>query len=396
MTTQKRGAKTVLASAAVGLLIVAVCGLGLFALNGGSLATLFDVSAVAGQGSATETKEVVDSLGRTVSVPADPQRIAALDAFSGNVCVLAGAGDKLMGAPGGVLSNELLRELCPGLESVEQLSGNSVNVETLLSAGVDVALVKRDLYDGGEETAKLDKLGIPYVVVDYSTVEEQQDAIELVGRVCGPAAAEKAAAVAEYYRETAALVEERAASVPESERKRVYHSINDPLLTDGSGSLGADWVARCGAVDVSAGEAGVGGTGDYTATLEQVYAWNPDVIVCSTADARSAILGDAQWQGMAAVAAGEVRNLPVSTSRWGQRGDPETFLGMLWLGKTLYPQLYEDVDLEETVRSYYRDVVGLDIDDATWEAIVAGEGLRAEGSGGQEGQGSGSGSGGGR
>lgn len=395
MTTQKYGARGVLASAAVGLLIVAVCGLGLFALNGGSFSDLFGGAPAVGR-DAGEMQEVVDSLGRTVSVPAEPQRIAALDAFSGNVCVLAGAGDKLMGAPGGVLSNELLRRLCPQLESVEQLSGNSINVETLLSADVDVALVKRDLYDGGEETAKLDKLGIPYVVVDYSTVGEQQDAIELVGRVCGSEASEKAAAIAAYYRQTVDLVEERAARVSESERTRVYHAINDPLLTDGAGSLGADWIARCGAVDVSAEKAGAGGADDYSATLEQVYAWNPDVVVCSTADARASILGDAQWQGMASVAAGEVYSLPVSTSRWGQRGDPEAFLGMLWLGKTLYPQLYQDIDLKETVCSYYRDVVGLDIDDATWDAIVAGEGLRASASGGGEGQGSGSGDKGGK
>lgn len=395
MTTQVRGVKGIAASAAVGLLIVVVCGLGLFALDGGSLSTLFggDTSASRDAG---ETKEVVDSLGRTVNVPIDPQSIAALDAFSGNVCVLAGAGDRLMGAPGGVLSNVLLQRLCPGLDSVEQLSGNAVNVETLLSADVDVALVKRDLYDGGEETAKLDKLGIPYVVVDYSTVEEQQAAIELVGRVCGPAASEKAASIAAYYRQTVDLVQERAALVAKDGRKRVYHAINDPLLTDGAGSLGADWIARCGAIDVSAEETGAGGADDYSATLEQVYAWSPDVVVCNTADARASILADAQWQGMAAVAEGQVYGTPVSTSRWGQRGDPETFLGMLWLGKTLYPQLYEDVSLKDTVCAYYRDVVGLDIDDATWDAIAAGEGLRAGGSGNGAGSGGGSGTGGGR
>lgn len=385
MTTQKRTVGTALASLAAGVLIVAVCALGIFALNGGP--------AGQSEGASGPVREVVDSVDRTVKVPENPQRIAALDAFSGNVVVLSGAGDRLMGAPGGVLSNKMLQKLYPDLESLDQLSGNAINVETLLAADVDVALVKRDLYDGGEETAKLDKMGIPYVVVDYGTLEEQMEAIQLVGEVCGGQAEEKARAIAGFFQETVSLVEERAATLSDDEKLSVYHSINDPLLTDGAGSLGADWMQRVGAVSVSAQEDGEGGTGDYTATLEQVYSWAPDVIVCSTADAKEAIESDAQWQGMAAVQNGDVVNLPVSTSRWGQRGDPETFLGMLWLGKTLYPALYEDVDLKETVTTYYRDVVGLEIDDELWETILSGEGLRVEG-GGAGGGGEGSGSGG--
>lgn len=382
MTTQRHGVKNVLASIVVGMAIVIVGGLGLRALDGGLPTEPFGDTADAGQGAQDPTHEVIDSAGRTVNVPDDPQHIAAMDSFSGDVCVLIGAGEKLMGAPGGVISNELLGAIYPDLDRVDRLSGNDVNVETLLSAGVDVALVKRDLYEDGGETAKLDKLGIPYVVVDYGTVEEQMEAIGLVGQVCGSTASEKADDIVDYYRKTVEAVEERASTIPDDQRKRVYHSINDPLLTDGADSLGADWIARTGGIDVSAQERGTGGTGDYTATLEQVYTWAPDTIVCSTRDARDEIDGDVQWQGLAAVSSGDVYNLPVSTSRWGQRGDPETFLGMLWLGKTLYPERYEDVDLKDTVVSYYRDVIGLDIDDATWNVIVAGEGLRDDGSGG--------------
>lgn len=87
---------------------------------------------------------------------------------------------------------------------------------------------------------------------------------------------------------------------------KVYHAINGPLLTDGSDSIGADWITRTGAIDVSATEDSNGGAGDYTATLEQIYAWNPDVIVCSSAADRVSILADIQWQGIDAVSRGDV------------------------------------------------------------------------------------------
>ena len=379
MTTQRKGVGGVLASAITGIAIVAAlycCSTVLPSFVSDSLAgSSADTDAV-------QTHVITDSLGRSVSIPVEACHIAALDSFSGNVAALIGVDDRLMGAPGGVLSNQLLQLLNPSLASAEKLSGGNVNVETLLSNEVDLVLVKRDLYDAGE-TAKLDKVGIPYVVVDYSTVDGQIDAVRLVGEACGGDAADKANALADYYRDTVSLIDQRAANIADGERVSVLHSINDPLLCDGSGSLGADWIARIGAIDVSADETSTGGLGDYTATMEQVYSWNPYVVVCSTADAANSISSDPQWQGLSAVAQGRVYNLPVSTSRWGQRGDPETFLGMLWLAKTLYPDLYADIDLKRTICAYYRDVIGLEIDDALWEQILSGEGLREQGLGSQ-------------
>lgn len=389
MTTQKQGIKGFLLSSLVGIFIVALCAFGLFALNGASLPDfiaelLSEKPSVSDTSSdAEKTQIITDSLGREVSVPVVPTHIAAMDAFSANVCVLTGAGEHLSGAPRGVTSNKLLQELFSELDSVESLTGNSVNAESLLAAKTDVVFIRRDLYENGEEVAKLDKLDIPYVVVDYTTIDEQMNAINLVGQVCGGTAQEKALKLTEYFQKTVQLVEEKAQDIPDKNRKRVYHSINDPLLTDGASSLGFDWITRVGAVDVSAQEDKAADKNDYTATLEQVYVWNPDVVICNTVDAKKQILADAQWQGIDAVSSGQVYSLPVSASRWGQRGDPETFLGMLWLGKTLYPEQYEDVDIKDTVISYYRDVVGIEIDDAMWERIISGEGLRIQGGGGQ-------------
>ena len=385
MTTQKRKLSNVLASALVGALIAGLLGAGLFVINGGSFDEVIQGDTHSRQASTVELQKVTDSLGREVEIPANPQRIAAMDAFSGNVCVLLGAGDKMMGAPGGVISNELLQELSPTLDSITQLAGNVVNTETLLAEGVDVVLIRKALFDSEKEVEQLDKLDIPYVVVDYKSIEEQIDAIKLLGKVCGESSLKTADLITQYYQQTLDMVEKRAELIPENERKRVYHSINDPFLCDGSDSIGADWILRCGAISVSGEEESTEGMGDYNATLEQIYEWAPDAIICSTAAAKQTILSDPQWQGLDALASQQVYNLPVSSSRWGQRGDPEVFLGMLWLGKTLYPDVYEDIDLKETVVSYYKDIIGLTIDDETWDAIVAGEGLRIESSGGQEG-----------
>ena len=383
MATQKRNVGTFLASLLTGVLIGGACAFGLVALENGGIGGLLDGGVLRQAG---PTHEVTDSAGRTVAVPEDPQSIAALDSFAGTVCIMSGAGDRMMGVPNGVKSNELLAQVYPDIDSLSITAGNDANVEELLSQNVDVVFVRSDLYEG-EQAEKLETMGIPYVVVDYGTVDEQIDAIRLVGEVCGGEAADKANKIADYYQDTVDLVEERTAQVPEDERRSVYHSINSALLTDGEGSLGSDWIERAGGISVSASEQGSNGSEDYNATLEQVYAWNPDVIVCNVAATADEILEDEQWAGMDAVEAGEVHAIPISMGRWGQRGDPETFFGMVWLGKTLYPDLYEDIDLRETVESYYQDFFGIDIDDETWDAILAGT-LREQGTGSGDGSGS--------
>ena len=381
MAVKKKPAQVV-AAAVVAVLIVAVFAIASGALSPSSSGSSSDEPSTAATSSAAaETKTVTDMVGRQVTVPASPRHVAAIDPFAAQVCVMCGAGEDVFGVPGGVMSSALLQRIYPQLSSVERLTGDSINVEALAAGQVDVAFVKESSYEKADEMAKLDQVGIPYVVIGYETVDEQVEAIELVGSVIGGNAQDRAAALADYYRKTLELVDERTAKISQDERLSVYHTINAELSCDGAGSLGEDWIRRSGAVSVSATEPATGGQGDYYATLEQVYNWNPDAIICSSADTAREIAKDGRWKGMAAVASGQVYTLPVSVSRWGQRGDPETFLAMLWLGKTLYPQYYEDIDLKQTVTEYYRDIIGLEVDAATWQQILAGEGLREQGAG---------------
>jgi iron complex transport system substrate-binding protein len=324
------------------------------------------------------TRTVVDSAGRTVTLPAELSCVAVMDPFSGEAAVMVGAGAQVYGMPAGASSDLILQQIYPGLADVASLSGGSVNVETLLAAGCDAVIVKGTL--GADELAKLERVGIPYVVVGYGTFAEQMDALRLVGAVFGGQAQERAEGLAAAYEAMVDLVAERLAGLDEGDRLRVYHAINDALLTDAAGSLGADWVQLAGCVDVSAGEEATSGS-DYTATLEQVYAWDPDLVVCNVAATAQEIAADSQWRALGAVEAGRVLNIPVGATRWGQRGDVETACAVLWLAAEAYPELMADVDVEQVVRDYYRDELGVELGDELWEAVLSGEGVRTSGGG---------------
>lgn len=333
---------------------------------------------------------VTDSAGRNVQVPCDPQHIAVMDSFSGEFSVMIGVGDKLCGVAGGTKSDRLLQQMCPQLASLPSLSGNAVNIEELVSSGCDVAIVHDTMPQS--ELAKLDNAGIPYVLVGYTDVSSQLEAMSIVGSACGQQAEEKAASLVRCYDEMRMKVISRVSNLAEADRVRVYHSINDALLCDGQGSLGASWIEQAGCIDVSAGQAPTSDY-DYNATLEQVYTWDPDLAICSSASAAELMISDAQWAGLRAVREGRVHVVPTGATRWGHRGSVETTLAMLWLGTVAYPDLFADIDLKQTVVDYYHDYLGLDIADETYDQMLSGEGLRLSGSGSGSGSGTGGGSG---
>jgi len=326
---------------------------------------------------------VTDCVGRQVEIPQEPSRAAALDSFTGEAMVMIGAGDRMVAAPNGVKSDALLQQIYPGLETVgAPLSGGTVNAEALLSLKPDLIFLKGAMYTSGGEQEKLEKLGIPYLVVEYADMEEQMAALQMIGNALGGEAEARATAVNAYYAQVIGQAREIAATIPEEARCRVYHAINEITRTDGLDSLGYDWITCVGAVCVSAeGSKYLEGT-DYVASAEQIFAWDPDVVICNEESTARYIRETARWAGLRAVRDGDVYNIPVGATRWGQRGSLETFFAILWLGDTLYPEYYAQIDLKEEVFSFYQTYLGLALDDEMYEMMLAGDGIRGKSLGG--------------
>ncbi len=349
------------------------------------LAPLYGCQQSTTAASSTETKEVTDCAGRTVQIPVECNKIAALDAFSGEALVMVGAGDKVCAVTGGVASDVILQQIDPDLASLPvPMSSGSINIESLASLSPDVVLVKSSLY-GSDQSDKLDQLGIPYLVIGYTSIDEQIQALQVLSNVLSGDSLDKMNSLIDYYQDTVAKVEQKASQIPDSQKVKVYHSINQTTTTDGVDTLGADWITKVGAIDVSADQAVQSGETDYNATLEQVFVWNPDVIICNDPNAVQIFTRDSKWAGLGAVSNGNVYMLPIGATRWGQRGDVETYFAMLWLGKTIYPDYYADVDLQQEVTTIYHDILGVDVDDALYQQMLSGQGMRKTSTGGGQG-----------
>jgi iron complex transport system substrate-binding protein len=147
-----------------------------------------------------------------------------------------------------------------------------------------------------------------------------------------------------------ALVARRLHDIPEDQQVRVYMA-NPDLTTYGSGKYTGLMMQHAGAVNVAAKDI----QGFKQVSIEDVLKWNPAVIFVQERypDVVQQILTSPQWQAIDAVKHKRVYLMPEYAKAWGYPMPEALALGELWMAKTLYPQRFTDVDLQQHVDTYY-------------------------------------------
>ena len=321
-----------------------------------------------------ETVSVTDCAGRTVDVPKDPQSICCVCPFSGSLVVMFGLGDRMTTTCNNVWRSNLLKAICPSVADMTVVKNNgSLNAEAVMSLKTDLIIINDGMYASEDERKKLDSLGIPYVVIGFTDIESQLDAIEILGKVLG--SEEEAGEYIDWCRNTYSEVR-TALSASLGPKISLYHAVNEATRTDYDGSICAEWIAMTGVRNVSLGsELKLEGEKAYT-TLEQIYSWDPDMIICNEPGVDDYILSDPKWAGLRCVREAKVYQIPVGVARMGHPTSTETPLALMWLAELLYPELY-DIDYVQVLKDYYHRFYDYDISDDTAEAIIEGDEMRA-------------------
>ena len=322
----------------------------------------------------TGQRTVTDLLGRTVTIPDSPRQICALNPFCAPFVVSFGYGDKMKATVNAIKRDLLIQSICPSLkDAVVVKNGGVINAEALLELGVDLIFLEESTYMDEDERAKLDALSIPYIVLRNDNIQQAMDSILLMGEVLN--AQERAQAYVQYYQDTLDLVSRTVASIPEEARPTLYHSVNEATRTDYAGSITAEWISYTGVENVSlSAPLTMEGSSAYT-TLEQIFVWNPQIIICNEPGVAEYILTDSKWVGLQAVTDGTVYQMPVGITRWGHPNSVETPLALLWLTELLYPEQF-DIDLTSETRQFYQTFFDYEPDDDTIAAILSGDGMR--------------------
>jgi len=322
------------------------------------------------------TKTVVDCMDREVVIPADPQRVACLYASTAHIMAMLNQEDKIVGIPNGIKRDVLMAYKRPDIESISvPFQEGAINIEELLATNTDLVLIRKSTAQNKGEVEKLNKAGIPWVVVDYVSLEELEKAITVTGEVFN--ASERAEAYNSYVRDTLSLVSQRVADISDSSRIEVYHAVNEAARTDLKGDLCSQITDAAGVINVSTEGGSLISDAEKTmTTLEQIYTWNPDAIIANDVNTTKYILSDSKWTGLDAVKNQRITTLPIGVTRWGHPGSIEPHMASLFIAKLFYPEAFTDIDMAQTTRDYYKNWFDLDLGDEAITNILAGEGMR--------------------
>ncbi len=327
------------------------------------------------QKTSVPTTLVSDTHGREVAVPNEMDSIGTLFAVAGHITTMLGEGEKITAISNGLRRDKLLLEICPSIgESVIPKVSGSINIEEVLTADPDLLFIDSEIATFEKETAKFDKLHIPYFVVDFNSIVEQQFLVQQMGIALNQE--EEAQAYNDFYTDCIERVERIVATIPMEKRVRVYHSVNEATRTDAPDTLPADWLTIVGAINVSLDDPLEFTDNKYFASLEQIMMWNPDVILVNEDGVDEYIRTKDQWQTLNAVIHDRVYLMPNGISRWGHPTSIETPLAILWTAKTLYPDYFEDLNVEEAARTFYREFFEYEISDELLQQVMIGKGMR--------------------
>ncbi len=319
-----------------------------------------------------QTRTFVDGAGRTVEVPERIERVMAAGPPA-SVLLYALAPDRMAGWVM-KLSDEarpFIGERWRDLPVHGRLTGRggTANIEAVLAMKpdliVDVGVVDATYASLADRVQE--QTGIPYVLID-GRFGQTAETLRTFGDLLGER--ERAAALAGYAEDAMARLAAIVAGVPEESRPRVYYGRGPQGLETGlSGSINTEMLEVAGAVNV-ASSAGAGGLANVS--VEQVLAWNPDVILTLDPGFHAAVRTDPMWSQVAAVRNGRVHRVPTLPFGWFDAPPGvNRLMSAWWLAGVLYPDRV-DVDLVQRTREFYRLFYHVELEDSQIDALIGG------------------------
>lgn len=326
-----------------------------------------------------DTITITDHLGNKVAVPKNIETIAVgkIYPLPSVMAIFFDSADKIIGMPEPCMTaaqNSLLGELYPEILNArtDYINGANLNIEALLELNPDVFLYNAADVQHGELCKKA---GIPAIAVsvnkwDYDAVVTLENWIGLLSTMFPEN--KKKDLVDNYSKDVMNTINERVKDIPTEDREKIfflYQYTDTMITTSGNHFFGQWWADAVGAKNV--GES-VKKDNSVTTNLEQIYEWNPEVILITnfTTAQPETLYNDSDWAGIDAVKNKKVFKMPLGMYRSYTCG-VDTPVTLLWIAKTVYPDLFKDIDITEETKKYYKEVFGITLTDEQATKIFA-------------------------
>lgn len=308
------------------------------------------------------TSRIVTYYGdQHVTLPEKIQRIATTWEAQNSIIAMLGYGDRIVATTRTVHEMPVFRKFVPTIANaiIAGATAGEINIEELMRVRPDVLFIAGSMPP--ERRRQLEQVGIPVVAFHDNSLAAIVERTLVTGEILGPDAARKARDYKEYFDHNVSRVHDAIAGIPASRRIKLLHLMGDQLMTSGRPSLNQDWMDLGGAINVA--EHWVQGH-QYAvkASMEQILAADPDVIVTLRAADAEKIRLDPAWKALRAVRDGKVYANPRGMFWWCRETSEEP-LQFLWLARTLYPDALPKVDMRQETRDFYQRFYGYRLSD---------------------------------
>lgn len=321
-----------------------------------------------------ETMQTEDDAGRSVEVPETINRIAP-SGSTAQMILMTIAPDMLVGlsASPSTLQQPYYPEEMWYLPTFGQFYGSksNLNMEALIDAKPQVIFDLGDKKDNVR--ADMDTIqrrtGVPTVFYEM-TLEKMADGYRKLGALLGRE--EKAEELARFVEKTVAMAKKNAAKIPEEKRLTVLYGTGATgLAVNADESSQAQVIDLIGAKNAVIPDVVTDKGGGTTMNLESVYTIDPDVIVLTTGGPY-AELKDNAWKNLTAVKDDRYYEIPGVPYNWlSSPPSVNMILGVWWLGQVVYPDIYNEYDMNEVAKEYYRLFWNYELTDKEAEELLA-------------------------
>ena len=268
-------------------------------------------------------------------------------------------------------NKKLLDLVLPGWRTIPTgfLTGFRSNTEALLTLNPDIILVYGNFQKKGLQ-------GISVPVLDFflngHDNETSSTAAENLMREVFDAG-NTGSSLAEEWDRSKKLTADLLGRAPYPRKKglMIVSNTGDKLIVMGKGSCGDDWLKKSGLVNVADVADPQGGGREVC--LEQIYAWDPDIIYVfwgiPASEYRKERIPGQNWHHVKAVRNNAVYDMPRGLTNWGT-AKADSPLTLLWLVSRNYPTLLSEADFSAMMKAFYSRRYNIDLSDELMEEIL--------------------------
>lgn len=311
--------------------------------------------------------EVLDALGRKVTLPAPPAHIILNGV---GLIMTQDAAYMFPEARGRIAAMGMANQGHGNFVSLLDADYDSKAIFQIEAGAEQMAAAKPDLvilksYLAGKVGKALEQLGIPVLYLEFETPENYSRDLAILGRIFQNE--KRAQELIDYFSSQSEAVQEVTRNIKDKPRiLLLYYSEKDGAAAFNIAPqtwIQTRLVRMAGGIPVW--EDANAGQGWKIVTLEQIAAWDADQIFIisylkNSAEIAASLRTNPQWQALRAVREGKLAGFPADFYSWDQ-SDARWVLGLAWLADRLHPASFPGFDMLQKAQEFFRVIYHVDM-----------------------------------